>query len=137
MKRFVLSLTLLLLIVKSFSQTPAFSTDYLKKSKSQKTIGWVVLGGGVVMGTIGYITFNKKFEHDPFGTYTSVDVESEEILLVGGFVFTLGSIPFFISSAKNARKAAAISFNYQQITLPNKNTLVLRPQPAVFLKIIL
>ena len=55
--------------------------------------------------------------------------------MIAGAATALGSIPFFISSAKNARRAAAISFNNQKILFPQQNTFVLKTQPTVTLKI--
>jgi hypothetical protein len=138
MKKIVFSLTLLLFLVKSFSQTPALSKDYyLKKSKTQKTVAWVMLGGGVAMATIGLIIVNKQVNDDPFNTLNNLGtVGGSAILGIVGIGSALGSIPFFISSAKNARRAAAaISFNNQKILFPLQNNFVLKTQPALTLKI--
>ena len=127
-------MTLLLLTVKSFSQTPALSKeDYLKKSKTQKTVGWVMLGGGVAMTTIGYVIINQQVNDDPLNAITTG--QGYVVLMIAGAATALGSIPFFISSAKNARRAAAISFNNQKILFPQQNTFVLKTQPTVTLKI--
>ena len=108
MKKIFFCLTLLLLTVKSFSQTPALSKeDYLKKSKTQKTVGWVMLGGGVAMTTIGYVIINQQVNDDPLNAITTG--QGYVVLMIAGAATALGSIPFFISSAKNARRAAAIS----------------------------
>ena len=134
MKKIFFCLTLLLLTVKSFSQTPALSKeDYLKKSKTQKTVGWVMLGGGVAMTTIGYVIINQQVNDDPLNAITTG--QGYVVLMIAGAATALGSIPFFISSAKNARRAAAISFNNQKILFPQQNTFVLKTQPTVTLKI--
>ena len=134
MKKIFFCLTLLLLTVKSFSQTPALSKeDYLKKSKTQKTVGWVMLGGGVAMTTIGYVIINQQVNDDPLNAITTG--QGYVVLMIAGAASALGSIPFFISSAKNARRAAAISFNNQKILFPQQNTFVLKTQPTVTLKI--
>ena len=134
MKKIFFCLTLLLLTVKSFSQTPALSKeDYLKKSKTQKTVGWVMLGGGVAMTTIGYVIINQQVNDDPLNAITTG--QGYVVLMIAGAATALGSIPFFIRSAKNARRAAAISFNNQKILFPQQNTFVLKTQPTVTLKI--
>ena len=134
MKKIFFCLKLLLLTVKSFSQTPALSKeDYLKKSKTQKTVGWVMLGGGVAMTTIGYVIINQQVNDDPLNAITTG--QGYVVLMIAGAATALGSIPFFISSAKNARRAAAISFNNQKILFPQQNTFVLKTQPTVTLKI--
>ncbi len=120
MKKIVFFLTLLFLAVKPFSQTPALSKDhYLKKSKTQKTIGWVLLGGGGAATIIG-LTFasNNVFEN------IGKDEHPEEALFYTGIAMMGVSIPFFISSAKNARKSATISFNNQRVLFPQQNTFV-------------
>ena len=133
MKRILFSVVLLLLIAKSFSQTPALSKDYyLKKSKTQKTVGWAMLGGGLAMTSIGLIIANKKVNDDPFNAI--LDTGPIAVTLAGVGV-ALGSIPFFISSAKNARRAATISFENQKVLFPKQNVLALKVQPAITLKI--
>ena len=134
MKKIFFCLTLLLLTVKSFSQTPALSKeDYLKKSKTQKTVGWVMLGGGVAMTTIGYVIINQQVNDDPLNAITTG--QGYVVLMIAGAATALGSIPFFIRKKKNARRAAAISFNNQKILFPQQNTFVLKTQPTVTLKI--
>lgn len=132
------SLTLLLFVIKSFGQTEANRTVskdyYLKKSKNQKTVAWVMLGGGVAMTTIGLVIGSnvEPTFADPFGLDKST---GPAIVAAVGAGVALGSIPFFISSAKNKRRAAAISFNNQKILFPLQKILVLKTQPAVTLKI--
>lgn len=137
MKKVIFFLTLLLLAVKSFSQSQTFSKDYyLKKSKTQKTIGWVMLGGGVAMTTVGIVIKNKQSNDDPFNSLNNLDKIGKSVVLIGvGIGTALGSIPFFISSAKNARKAATISFNNQRVLFPQQNIFVLKSQPTLTLKI--
>lgn len=133
MKRMLFSLALLVVVEKSFSQTPEFTKDYyLSKSKSQKTIGWVMLGGGVAMATAGILIVNKNDDDllDNLG-----NTGAGMILEIAGIATALGSIPFFISSAKNIRKAAFISLNNQQILIPQQNSFALTTQPALLLKI--
>ena len=64
MKKIIFSLTLLLFVVTSFEQTnpsPKFSkTFYLQKNKTQKTIGWVLLGGGTAMIVGGAISYPNR-----------------------------------------------------------------------------
>jgi len=59
MKKIIFSLTLLVFILNSCSQTrtnTALTKDYyLQQSKSQKTAGWVLLGGGLGIAATGGI----------------------------------------------------------------------------------
>ena len=73
----------------------------------------------------------KTFFFDPFGLDKST---GPVIVAAVGAGVALGSIPFFISSAKNKRRAAAISFNNQKILFPLQRFLVLKTQRAVTLK---
>ncbi len=45
------------------------------------------------------------------------------------------SVPFFISSGKNARRSVAISLNNERALLPNQNIFVLKRQKALTLQI--
>ncbi len=137
MKKIIYTLTILLFVLKSFSQTPTPSKDYyFKKSKNQYTAGWVFLGGGVAMTTIGLILGSKHTTS--YGTLGSPNfdiVPTSAVLGIAGIGAIFGSIPFFISSSKNARKAATISFNNQNILLLQQNSFVSKVQPTVSLKI--
>jgi hypothetical protein len=96
---------------------------YLAKSKKQKTIGFVMLGGGIAFQLIG-------------AAIASQDVYSENtgaaILVTTGFFSMIGSIPLFISSARNKGRAEILLRN-ENIPLghiPNAPRII----PAVGLK---
>ena len=132
MKKIVFFLSLLLFVVKSFSQSPSnltFSKNYyLQESKSQKTIAWVFLGGGAGIAAFGVFAELLRDAQDEPG-FTG------GWIAIGGGVLALSSIPFFISSSKNKKKAAAVTINYQNIYLPQQNSVVLKAQPTISLKI--
>ena len=69
---------------------------YLKKSKGQKTTGWALLGGGMVMYVVGI----SVAVNDDSGT-------GAVAALLGSFA-TVASIPFFISSARNKGRAEVL-----------------------------
>ncbi|GAA3931053.1 hypothetical protein GCM10022406_15450 [Hymenobacter algoricola] len=79
------------------------SQDYSLKSRNQRTTARVLLiGGGLVAGTVVYATLPGKS--------VSLDV----LPLVGGVgvaggLAALGSIPLFIAAGRNRRKAAPIA----------------------------
>jgi hypothetical protein len=136
MKKIILCLTILLFIVKSFSQAQtslAFSKDsYLQKSKGQKTTGWIILGTGLGIAATGGIVqlmhedkSDGGFDFDFTGAF----------IAIGGGVVSLLSIPFFISSSINKRKAASITISNQNIFLPQQNSCALKTQPTIILKI--
>lgn len=133
MKKFIFSLMFLLFVLKSFSQTPTsleHSKDYyLKKSKNQKTTAWILLGTGTALIGVGLIDGSKK---------TTLSEGSGDFwfyALTVGVAADLASIPFFISSSKNKKRAASITINNQNILLPQQSSLCLKMQPAITLKI--
>jgi len=133
MKKIILILIGSFLVLSSYSQTlnPTLTKDaYLQKSKKQKTTGWVLFTGGTTMALIGGLVFSDNFD---YGSDAATD--SSGYLVLGGVFVDLLSIPFFISSAKNARKAASISLNTQKLSLPVYNISIPKQQMALTLRI--
>ncbi len=115
MKTICLLAVMLILAVNLFAQAPEGTKQYyLEKSRNQKTFGWVLLGGGTALAIIGGIGFDKE------GIFSS-SADAYGFMFIGGIVADLASIPLFISSAKNARKAASMSFHQQRIMIPGMN----------------
>ena len=134
MKKIIFSLILLPCMVKSFGQTPAFSKDYyLKKSKTQKTVGWVMLGGGLAITAI--FGFRKDVEKQGINTDPLEDRNAPIVL--AGIASALGSIPFFISSAKNKRRALSAAISSQKIFVPQQKGYALNTQPTLTFKLVL
>jgi len=138
MKKFSLFFISLLFLINSFSQTQTNSKEYYElKSKHQKTTAWIMLGGGaglfIAGGVVGAHGFFDLFSGD-FNKANN-NVGAAATLGIVGTASMLGSIPFFISSGKNARKAASISFIDERILLPQQNTIAFKMQPTISLKI--
>lgn len=135
MKKIVFSLALLLFIGKSFSQTtsPAISKDfYLRKSKNQKKVATILLAGGAASILTGALISRGE----PGFVYDEND--GIKMTFVGiGTLSMLASIPFYIASSKNKRRAnaATLSFNNQKVIFLQQNTFVLKMQPALTLKL--
>lgn len=68
---------------------------FLSKSKKQKTTAWLLLGGGIVLNSIG-----SANDVDAYGNSRGYQVMST----IGGLA-TIGSIPLFFASSKNKNKA--------------------------------
>ena len=145
MKKIILFAMMLSMSAASFSQQtnslPALTKqDYLKKSKNQKTAAWVLVGGGAALVVTGCIVWvndvNKNAETDPFGviidTYTNT---SGYWIVAAGIVAAAGSIPLFIASAKNKRKAMSLSFKNETIQQLKNNSFVNCSVPSLSLKI--
>lgn len=79
------------------------SNDLLEKSKRQKTTAWVLMGTGgaaFVYGIAGFSRGFLDFDSDERGPF-----QIHGIALGYGLLAPLVSIPFFIKSGQNKRKA--------------------------------
>jgi hypothetical protein len=133
MKSLIFLIFFVLLTVNLWSQnTTVVSSSkdyYLQKSNNQKKAGWILLGGGTVFATIGGIGFSENF-----GIFTdSATADGYGIMFLTGVISGLSSIPFFISSSNNARRAATITFNTDLLLI--QNPLVQNYQPVFTVKI--
>jgi len=95
--------------------------DYLQKSTNQKTAAWILRGSGAALFIPGIIWAT-----------TNMDSAGPDILLVAGGACILASVPLFIASRKNKRRAMAMSFNWKQSI--QKNNLVKSVIPSLALK---
>lgn len=135
MKKIMIYSLLLALPATSFSQktndsVPVVKTDYLTKSKNQKTAAWVLLGGGVALIGTGFLVGDGK--------NSSFDDAAMGAVLAGiGLLSTIGSIPLFIASGKNKRKAMSTSTFIKMETAPafQKQTFVENSYPAFSVKV--
>ena len=108
---------------KSNDSVPVFKTDYLAKSKSQKTAAFILLGIGVTTLTIAAV---GDLGFDALGA----------VVVVGG-VATVASIPLFIASGKNKRKAmkASAFIKMEKATSFQRQSFVQSSYPAIAFKI--
>ena len=103
----------------------------LEKSKSQKTAGWILLAGGAALGVTGAVVFaNSDFLSESDG-----NTDLGGFMMLGGSVAMLVSIPMFISSANNARKAATLTIGTQKLLIPHADKTALQLQPTIGLRI--
>jgi len=135
MKKSILYFLLLTLPAASFCQktndsVPVIKTDYLVKSKNQKTAAWVLLGGGTALIGVGFlIGDNKNSTFDDAATGT---------LLAGiGVLSTIGSIPLFIASGKNKRRAlrGTTFIKMEDTRMIHNQSFVQTSYPAIAFKI--
>jgi hypothetical protein len=111
---------------------------YQKKSKNQKTAAWFLLGGGTAMVVAARIVAQNQIENDPFGTVLfAKNLGGSAALFAGGICAALGSIPLFVASARNKKKAAEVSLNLkiEKTTAFQKAGLRLHSYPATSLQI--
>jgi len=126
---------MLVLPVTSFCQKtndslPVVKTEYLQKSKNQKTAGWVLLGGGTALIVTGFIVGNSE-------NSTFDDAAMGATLAGVGVLSALGSIPLFVASGKNKRKGlqASTFIKMQKAIRFEKSSFVQTSYPALSLKI--
>ena len=128
MKKIIVFALLLILSTTSFSQqtqptAPLTRADYLKKSKTQKIVGFVFLG-------VGAITFiSVSGGNTDFGTLGAV--------VVLGTIVTLASIPLFIASGRNKRKArnASLGFKFEKNQMIQQSAISFSSLPALSFKL--
>ncbi|HEU4860207.1 MAG TPA: hypothetical protein VFT15_10240 [Chitinophagaceae bacterium] len=126
MKKIMIYFLLIAMPAASFCQktndsVPSVKTDYLTKSKNQKSAAWVLLGGGTALIGAGFLIGDSK-------NSTFDDAATGAILGGIGVLSAIGSIPLFIASGKNKRKALNMSANFRIENATNS-------YPAIALKI--
>lgn len=103
---------------------------YQLKSKKQKKIGWVLLGGGVATCFIGLTQLNFAGSRDGH-----VNNTPGAILFFTGLAATITSIPVFKASKRNRRKAISFSFQNELTPQIKNSSMVYKTIPAVLVKI--
>ena len=115
MKKAFILVSMLIVAASTFCQQPnpapaLTKQDYLQKSKNQKKTAWIMLGGGAALVLTGVLI--PRGEHTGWNPISGDEYENDGISAafgLTGMVAMLGSIPFFISSGKNKRKAMSSS----------------------------
>lgn len=109
--------------------------DYYKKSYSQKTMGKIFLGAGGLIAGIGLgITLNNVGGiFDPASPPKNEKLA--DILGYSGLGIMAASIPFFISSSKNKKKARSMSYTINPAIQIKKGSMVNTAIPSLSLKI--
>jgi hypothetical protein len=136
MKKIIVFMMLLVLSAASFSQpttNPATTakTDYLQKSKNQKKTAWIMLGGGASFILLGDLIGNSK--SSSFG-----DAGTGFVVAGIGALSMLGSIPLFIASTKNKKKAnnaSTLLLKMEAIPAIQRQSFTQYSYPAISLKI--
>jgi hypothetical protein len=137
MKKVIVFVIALAVTCSSFSQqtqtdSVKYGTKdyYLQKSKRQKSGALALLiGGTALMGAGLLIGDNKNADFDQAGTGA--------VMFGIGFLADLGSIPLFIASSKNKKRAmkASVSLKIQDALAVRKQNIINSPFPAISLHI--
>lgn len=143
MKKTVFVMAILAIALKGLTQSTSVpdSDYYLQKSKKQKTAAFVLLGGGAGLAAIGLAMGTASF-YDEIG---SIVVEGEDdetyvaasILFGTGLAAMVGSVPLFIASSRNKKKAHAASASIKLQTIPvvSRQGIGKLPYPAASIRI--
>lgn len=91
-----------------------------KKSRSQRTAGILVGSAGTLLSFVGVLVWAEGYSSDYYWWETQDDskVRAGEVMIIAGTVVALSSIPLFISSARNRRKADLILKNEKVMITP-------------------
>jgi hypothetical protein len=95
---------------------------YSKKNKNQKTTAWILLAGGATVSLTGLITQAATATIDLVTIMAGSEPEFSQTgtyITYAGLVTMATSIPFFISSGKN-KKRASIALTQEKITMGHK-----------------
>ncbi|HEV8282701.1 MAG TPA: hypothetical protein VGQ09_00245 [Chitinophagaceae bacterium] len=145
MKKIAIVMISIAFAVASFGQQnaqkpPLTKTDYLQKSKKQKKAATILLISGAALVATSFIIPRGEME-DPgicVGAYCDDKYKNDGIksaFFIAGGTTALSSIPFFIISGKNRRKAMSLGFKMDKIiSLCNQN-FVYNSHPALGVKI--
>lgn len=122
MKQIIICTMLLIFSTISFCQQSTPTQDYLQKSKRQKTTALILAGGGLILEISGAIAYK-------YGN-------SSIFLFGAGLISQVVSIPFFIASGVNKRKArkASLSFKFDSTPM-TQPTASFHATPAISFKI--
>lgn len=101
-------------------------SDYLKKSKNQRTIAFFLAGGGSIAWLAGLNKYMNQGDN--------IDGGGEAAMIIGGTA-ALASIPLFIISSKNKKKAMSMSFKNQMLPQFQGTGFIQRAVPSLHLKI--
>jgi hypothetical protein len=147
MKQVIILTLLFAFATASFGQQnvqkqPLPQAEYLEKSKKQKKAGSILLAAGAGLIITSFIIPRGELVHDGIciGMYCSDKYKNDGIksaFFIAGGISALGSIPLFIISGKNKKKANAASVFIDMENTPVLQLTKIRNQsfPAVHLKI--
>jgi len=117
-------------------------TDYLQKSKKQKKTAWIFLGSGAALIVAAVVIPQGEstgFQIDPIGGgYEGHKNDGiKGVLGLTGVVSMLGSIPFFIASGKNKKRAnrASVFINMERTPVLQGTSIINQSLPVIGLQI--
>src|SRR5688572_17590363 len=127
MKKLSICFALVMSLSTSYCQEDAVKyEDYIKKSNRQKTTALILLGAGVAMIITGLLLQSND---------NDLNNLTQDITGIGiggaGIVCTVISVPVFLASTRNKKKAAALSIKMEKAMQLQNNKFALMQYPAV------
>ena len=126
------------------TELKAFKTDYLAKSKWQRTTGWILTGTGIAVTSIGLMLVLADAAEDVTIAVTSTMWGADKpephpnnrgaILLTGSAMMITG-ITFLTIAKKNKRKALSMSLINESSQQLRYNTVMNTSVPSVRLRL--
>ena len=132
MQKITTLVTILVLAVTVFSQQSNPSTtikkiDYLQKSRHQRVLSGILLGGGFLCMNFGGTMGGKS--SSGFSNVAS------GVLIISGAAAICSSVPLFFISFVTKSKDMKMSFKTQALPQVNNNSFVYKSIPSINLKI--
>jgi len=122
----------------------AVKTNYLAKSKWQRTTGWILTGTGMAVTSIGLMLVFTDAVEDVTYTITSMmwgEVEPDPhpnnrgTILLTGTAMMLTGTTFLVISKMNKKKALSMSFINESSQQLRQNTVMNTSVPSVRLRL--
>ncbi|HLO83301.1 MAG TPA: hypothetical protein VK166_20200 [Chitinophagaceae bacterium] len=98
--------------IKDTAAARILKEDYLNKSKRQRTTGFVLLGIGAALTITGVLVINNNSDN-PLDPNDVVNTTAGAGVFLIGAISSVASIPFFISSVSNKKKAMKLSTGFK------------------------
>jgi mannose/fructose/N-acetylgalactosamine-specific phosphotransferase system component IIC len=132
MKLFYSTLAFLSFFISAYSQPKTITREeYSMKSKQQQTAGWVCLGvGSLLVGTGAMVSSGAGDDLSSLGQSAAGGA-----LSAVGLASVIVSIPLFIASHKNKRRAAALGLVNEKVSAFNVRGFSTRMYPAISFKL--
>jgi hypothetical protein len=95
--------------MKESSYAKTLKQDYLRKSRNQRTTGFILLGAGTALTITGYLIISNNQVEDYLNPLTVVESGAGAGVATIGMLTAVASIPFFILSYNNNKRAKNMS----------------------------
>lgn len=119
---------------KIITRKHSYETDYMQLSIKQKKTASVMVGGGVVLIVApALILLNSELGDENLARKTVITLS---VMVVGG-LSVLGSIPLFIASGRNKKRALTASTRFRMNSHPviNSSAFVRKSYPSLVIKL--